>query len=388
MEKIAIISYYHTESSICLAKYIAQRGIQVDYYFFRTLQGKSAVPGIEFQRAKKCMGIHLLTKNEIPEMYLYAEQAPINYFVIGTLGESRRHRLLTWLIMKIALLQIRCKNYDAINVVGQVPPVLRIHNSLKGENLIHTIHEVGSHQDNIATTPLLNAVIRDHSRIIFHSQSTYDRFKAIGNTEQNKVVVIPFGKFETNLLYEKDGNLDLNIPKDKLVFLFYGYIKPYKGLDILAVAIKKLRPLSDKFVLIVAGNGYVPHIDEFKRIDNCIVINRFLSNNEMMKLNRLASVVLMPYHSASQTGIAPTVFMFSNPIIATRVGALPDVIEDDKNGILVDPEDAEAFANAMKEMIVNPLLVKKLSKGAAMFGNGDKYDWKNIAKKTVDFYMQ
>ncbi len=387
MKKIAIISYYHTESSLCLAKYIAQSGFQVDYYFFRLFQGENTMSGIEFQRAKRRLGIHQLAEKEIPEMYSYAGNAPIKFFTIGTIGEIPRYRWFSWIIMKLSMLQVKSKKYDAINVVGQVSPVLRIHNSLKMENLIHTIHEVGSHQKNIPTTPLMNAIIRDHSKVIFHSQSTCDRFKAIGDTSHNKIAIIPFGKFETNLLYEKDEDLNLDIPQNKTVFLFYGYIKPYKGLDLLAAAMERLKTISDKFTLIVAGMGSDPNLDTFNRMENCIVINRYLSNNEMMRLNRLSSVVLMPYHTASQTGIAPTVFMFCNPIIATRVGALPEVIENGKNGILVEPEDVDAFAGAMKQMVENPELVKELSKGASQFGNGDKYDWKAIAKKTIEFYF-
>lgn len=386
MKKIAIVSYYHTESSLCLAKHIAQQGIHVDYYFFSLLRENSQ-PGIEYRQAKLCLGTQQLTENDIPEMYSYVGDAPINFFVIVRLGGMwRRLTWLTWLITKIAMLRIKSKNYDTINVVGQVAPVLRIHNSLKGENVIHTIHEVGSHQNNIPTTPLLNAIIRDHNKVIFHSQSTCDRFRAIGDTSHNKAKIIPFGKFETNLLYERDENLKLEIPKDKIVFLFYGYIKPYKGLDLLIAAMERLKSLSDKFVLIVAGEGNDPHLEKTNQMRNCIVINRFLSNNELMKLNRIASVVLMPYHSASQTGIAPTCFMFGNPIIATNVGALSEVIENGGNGILVEPEDVEAYANAMKQMVENPHLIKKLSNGASKFGDGDKYDWKVIAKKTIEFY--
>lgn len=387
MKKIAIVSYYHTESSLCLAKYIAQQGVHVDYYFFSLLQ-EDTQPGIEYQRAKLHLGTNQLTENEIPEMYSYVGETSVNYYVIVRLGGMwRRLTWLTWLITKIAMLQIKTKKYDAINVVGQAEPVLRVHNSLRGVNLIHTIHEVGSHQNNIPTTPLLNAIIRDHSKLIFHSQSTYERFRAIGDTGHNKAAIIPFGKFETNLLYEKEEKLNLDIPQDKVVFLLYGYIRPYKGLDLLATVMEKLEYLSDKFVLILAGEGNDPNLEKFNLMRNCIVLNRFLSNNELMRLNRIATVVLMPYHTASQTGIAPTCFMFGNPIIATNVGALSEVIINGKNGILVESENADAFATAMKQVVENPDLIKDLSNGAIKFGDGDRYDWKIIAKKTMEFYF-
>ena len=72
MKKFAIISYYHTESSLCLAKNVANTGISVDYYFFRLLPTDTGrVPGIEYQRAKRVLGLHHLSPEEIPEMINY-----------------------------------------------------------------------------------------------------------------------------------------------------------------------------------------------------------------------------------------------------------------------------------------------------------------------------
>ena len=72
MKKVAIISYYHTESSLCLAKNIANLGNRVDYYFFRLLPSDTGrVPGIEYHRAKRVLGLHHLTPEEIPEITEY-----------------------------------------------------------------------------------------------------------------------------------------------------------------------------------------------------------------------------------------------------------------------------------------------------------------------------
>lgn len=388
MKKVAIISYYHTESSLCLAKNVATPGISVDYYFFRLLPTDTGrVPGIEYQRAKRVLGLHHLAPEEIPEIINYMNNSNVNFYAVGTLGETRRYRFVSWLIMKLTMFFVKQKNYDAINIVGQAPPVERIHNTFKHCNLIHTIHEVGSHQDGISTTSLINAIIKDKSKVIFHSESTLRRFLNINGSNNNPVKVIPFGKFETNLLYEKDVDLGIDIPKGQIVFLCFGRIKPYKGLDLLLEAVNELERTSSRFSLIIAGSGNDPSLDSFNKKANCIIINKHLSNNEMMKLNRLASVVLMPYHSASQTGIAPTAFLFGNPIVATSVGALPEVIVDHKNGLLVEQDNAKAFSNAMKQLIDNPDLLQRLREGASQFGCNDKYDWACIATKTIDFYF-
>lgn len=80
--------------------------------------------------------------------------------------------------------------------------------------------------------------------------------------------------------------------------------------------------------------------------------------------------------------------MFGNPIIATRVGALVESIKDGKNGILVAPEDAVAFANAMQSLIFDDNLMSTLKRGAEMYGNGDEYDWHIIAQQTLPILLE
>ena len=94
----------------------------------------------------------------------------------------------------------------------------------------------------------------------------------------------------------------------------------------------------------------------------------------------------MPYKSASQSGIVLTSFMFGNPIISTKVGALPETIKDGINGLLVEPDDVKGFAKAMMLLIEDKSLIKHLKEGALSFGHDDEYDWDNIAKKTIEFY--
>ena len=79
----------------------------------------------------------------------------------------------------------------------------------------------------------------------------------------------------------------------------------------------------------------------------------------MVYLNDISDVVLLPYKTASQSGIIPTSFIFGNPIIATKVGALVESIQDGKNGILVNAEDAISFSYYRPE---SDVIVKTRSK--------------------------
>lgn len=118
-----------------------------------------------------------------------------------------------------------------------------------------------------------------------------------------------------------------------------------------------------------------------------MVMNHFLTDEEMMQLNEMADVVLLPYKSASQSGIIPVSFMFGNPVIATNVGAMPEYIKDGENGIIVPANDSKYFADAMLKLLSDQTFLERLRQGAKEFGHGDKFDWKNIAKETLNFYF-
>ena len=199
---------------------------------------------------------------------------------------------------------------------------------------------------------------------------------------------IPIGKLETLLLYRKKVNLKLHLNLSRTTFLFYGFIVPYKGLDLLKEAIENLQDYETEYNLIIAGGGYDPTISFFESKKNCQVINRFLTNEEMMYLNEVSSAIVMPYKSASQSGIILTSFMLGKPIIATKVGALVETITDHYNGLLVEPNNPIFFSNAMRKLICDKSLLKNLHIGAKHFGQNDEYDWNNIALKTLDFYRQ
>jgi len=384
--KIAIVSFFHTESSLCLAKYLAKQGCCVDFYFVANLlHDRRVTSGFEYQQAKRTLGNHLLTEDEAPEMYSYMAGLPVKLYLSRVIHHER-YPLLNKSLMRLNMLQVKWRHYDAINIVGQVSWSEVAHQTLRGENLFHTFHEIGSHVGHLSPLPVVEAAIRDHSKVILHSLATYKRFLSINGSEQLKTTIIPFGKFETLKLYVKENAVVLPFTNKNPILLFYGFLQPYKGLDVLADAIRLLKADWGKFNLVVAGNGDDPILPFFQSLPNVLVINRFMSNDEMMHLIRQSSLILLPYKSASQTGIIPTCTLYGKPFIATRVGAFPESVKDGYNGMLVDPNDANAFAEAIRKVVSNVSLQALLARGASEYGNNDEFDWNKIAQKTIAFF--
>jgi glycosyltransferase involved in cell wall biosynthesis len=94
---------------------------------------------------------------------------------------------------------------------------------------------------------------------------------------------------------------------------------------------------------------------------------------------------VLPYHRASQSGIAQLAFAFGVPVVATRVGGLPEVIEDHSTGLLVNAGDEQGMADAMLRLLTDPSLCRALS-ARAREEAATRYSWSHVAKLTQEVY--
>jgi glycosyltransferase involved in cell wall biosynthesis len=132
------------------------------------------------------------------------------------------------------------------------------------------------------------------------------------------------------------------------VALFFGHVRPFKGLDI---ALHAWRLLRTHATLVVAGEAWWKGEAEYrelaKGLDTVRLDFRFIPDSEIATYFAAADVVLAPYRIEAQSGVALTAFHFARPVIATNVGGLPEIIEEGRNGILVPPEEPRALATAV-----------------------------------------
>jgi glycosyltransferase involved in cell wall biosynthesis len=138
----------------------------------------------------------------------------------------------------------------------------------------------------------------------------------------------------------------LSIDAAANVALFFGHVRPFKGLDI---ALRAWHELTSDVLLLVAGEAWWKSEAEYRALAEGINVRldfRFIPDAEIATYFAAADVVLAPYRIEAQSGVALTSFHFARPVIATRVGGLPEII-DGRNGILVPPEDPQALAAAI-----------------------------------------
>ena len=152
------------------------------------------------------------------------------------------------------------------------------------------------------------------------------------------------------------------IPEEPQTLLFYGRIVDYKGLDTLIQATESLLNKHHRLKLIIAGAGdlsaYVPLM---KHKENYEIINRFITEAQTAPLFERASIVVLPYKDATQSGVVPIAMAFKKAVVATKVGALAEVIDDGKTGLLVKPDDVQALALAMERLLEDKELRNRLA---------------------------
>lgn len=142
---------------------------------------------------------------------------------------------------------------------------------------------------------------------------------------------------------KKEARRLLNINEQDRVILFFGFIRPYKGLDILleALADSRIRDLGVK--LLLAGEFYgdpAPYLDLIKRykLEEFIFMHTdFIPNQEVGRYFSAADCVVLPYRSATQSGITQVAYHFDLPMIVSNVGGLPELVHNEYVGYVVEP---------------------------------------------------
>ncbi len=169
---------------------------------------------------------------------------------------------------------------------------------------------------------------------------------------------------------------------NKKVILFFGYIKPYKGLDLLIKSFQLiLKELPDAHLMIVGevyGDDavYFDLIEKLNLKNDVTFLNRFATNEEVELYYKAADVLALPYISATQSGVVQIAYDMELGAVATPVGGLAELVLDNKTGIMAEDVSKEAFADAIvryfeldqKELVRN---IKEENK---------KYSWEALAK--------
>ena len=178
----------------------------------------------------------------------------------------------------------------------------------------------------------------------------------------------------------------LNLPINDKIILFFGFIRNYKGLDILIDAIRYLQTTQNYNIkLVIAGEFYENEekykelIDSIPNPENIILHNNFIPNSMVQNYLCAADFVIQPYKNATQSGVTPLAYHFNKPMLVTNVGGLPQMVPHLKTGIVVEPS-VQSIANGIEELY---------NRGEAYFlpnivEEKKKYSWQQFTKSLIN----
>jgi glycosyltransferase involved in cell wall biosynthesis len=196
----------------------------------------------------------------------------------------------------------------------------------------------------------------------------------------SKMTVVPHGDYAFFTRFAKPG-----ITETPTV-LFFGRILPYKGLPYLLEAAPAIARAVPRARIVIAGEGdFTVYADAARACPNVQVLNQFIREEQVAELFQQCRVVVLPYVEASQTGIIPIAYSFRKPVVATRVGSIPEVVEDGITGYLVPPRDSAKLAEAVVRLLQDSPQRHEMGENAHRKMR-DMLGWDKICDTTIKTY--
>lgn len=246
--------------------------------------------------------------------------------------------------------------------------------------LLQTLHDVVPHpgEKSLIRDLIINTLIRSSTHIFVHGENLRIHLIQKGYSRK-RITVIPHGDYSFFTEYNQNVN-------EENAILFFGRIYEYKGLKYLIESAPLITKQFPDVKIIIAGRG---DFSQYERLitnkKNFEIINEFIPENRVSELFQKCKLVVLPYIEASQSGVIPIAYAFKKPVVATSVGAIPEIVEHGKTGFLVPPKDPEALAKAIIRLLKNDELRTEMGENAYKKMK-EELSWDKIAEKTIETY--
>ncbi len=230
--------------------------------------------------------------------------------------------------------------------------IARIVRRNKHTQLVSILDNVIPHEHRIGDKMFVRYFIRPTDSFVAMSKSVLSDLRLF--TAEKPAVFSPHPLYDHygERLNRETALSMLNLDADNRYVLFFGFIRGYKGLDLLLDAFADNRLKKDGAKLIVAGEFYgdpEPYLKQIRNLqieDRVILCTDFIPDSEVNRYFSAADIVAQPYKTATQSGVTQIAFHFEKPMLVTNVGGLPEIVPDGKIGYVVEP-DAKQIADAL-----------------------------------------
>jgi glycosyltransferase involved in cell wall biosynthesis len=235
--------------------------------------------------------------------------------------------------------------------------ILRRVRKNKHTRIICIADNVIPHEKRLGDKPFTSYFLKSCDAFITMSEKVMNDLNIFKNTKPARLVQHPLYDNFGDILSKNEAKEKLGIKSEERIILFFGFIRKYKGLDLLleAMSILKQNAKSASMPnckLLIAGEFYEDAkqykelIDRLDISDQLILRTDFIPDSEVKYYLCAADAVIQPYRNATQSGVTPLAYHFEKPMIVTNVGGLPSLVPHEKVGLVVEP-DPNALAEGI-----------------------------------------
>ena len=323
-------------------------------------------------------------KKDLPESFYFILRKLSGFWVVYHPHPSFQHPF-AWSILWKEMSFLKSLKADVLHLDGIVPniarTIFRYH-----QPVFWTIHDAKPHigEKSWRNNLWINLIKRKVSHYIVHSEFTKKQLLEHGNIDNNNITVVTFGLFS---IFKEWDNKKVN-QSDKTI-LFFGRLSPYKGIEVLLEAMQIVSEELSNIRLVIAGqlmSWYkMPIIPILKNNCEIIIKTDYITNSDLCDLFNDASICVLPYLDASQSGILVMSFAFNTPVIASNIGGMAEYIDHEKTGLLVEPGDRHSLAEAIVILSDNVALRNKMRDNISS-GKTKILSWESIAKILLESY--
>ena len=232
--------------------------------------------------------------------------------------------------------------------------ILRRVRKNKHTKIICIADNVIPHEKRFGDKSFTKYFLKSCDAFITMSDKVMNDLRGFEKTKAARLVSHPLYDNFGAILPKSEARKQLGLQQSENIILFFGFIRKYKGLDLLfeAMAVEKIR--SSGIKLLVAGEfyedarQYKDQIEQLGINEQLILRTDFIPDSEVKYYLCAADAVIQPYRNATQSGVTPLAYHFEKPMVVTNVGGLPSLVPDGKVGIVVEPDPTAIAEGILK----------------------------------------
>lgn len=260
----------------------------------------------------------------------------------------------------------------------------------RGKYVAHSVHNPRPH--DVGAGDPLAAIHRLAQRILVaqadvvhvHSRGVYEQFRR-DFPRVRRLELIPLWNYigwYPNTIPRDEARRQLDLPPDAFVYLFLGLLRPYKGVEELLAAYRRIATPSTR--LIIAGRpydaGYAARLDAMARANPDVVYRPgFVPDDRLQVYMNASDVSVFPYRELATSGAAMLALSFGRPIVGPAIGFFTEILQPD-TGVLYDPDQPDGLTNALREAARRAWDERRILESMR------EYDWARMAPRLVALY--